>query len=618
MWLYDNIGGQFKLESASLLYHTPSQSLVTQSIKAEATIQDGKVRFHKKLENIHTKQAKILYNDKQLHISLGNSTYVGGDISGSSVVLENLTNDDDILLKLDINAKAKFDKNIKKILTAYGIKLPLIQKDGNLSTQVTLNINLTNFLIDTKGKIDIVDGSFELADMPLFVKSGTVTIDNNIVKIDANGTKLLGEMVSCDIQNMTIDTTLSQIDSDVYIKKFAIKSDKEDMIGLKDFYTSLHIDYDDILDIDLSELSVHIMTNDGETYININELDKFYNDSPLLKDIQILEGSVLVKFIDKKDISFFFNIDSHNSPLMIDTIQLNGRLKGDNIDISSTDGNIKIAINDQETKVHIQNIDIDKQKLKESKDDKPIKKMTISTRYSNIILGDKKALLATDFDVILDGKSVYFLSKFLDTYLYFAKDELGNILYKIENTQDIFVNSLIGIGYFTTGGRVDVIGSNKDQNPNILSGKVAMKQVVFRDFTALSSMLTLINSTIYAVNPVLIFPTIYRLVRGDVVFNGYKVIKGKIDYSYNIQTQQLNLPYINTKGGELDIKGKAKLDFQGRKIDANIRAVVMKDISRLILNIPLLKNILLGDTEDIYIRIYIKGDLDDPKIDFIK
>jgi hypothetical protein len=454
--------------------------------------------------------------------------------------------------------------------------------------------------------------------MPLFILQGSVQIDNNIIKIDTNSTKLLGEMIMCDIHDMTIDTSAYTINSDITLKNFEIKSNQDKMIGLKDTYTSLYINYEKDLSVELPELSIYTVVQDDVAYININELSLFYKHSPLLQDIQILEGSVLVKFVSATDMLFFFNIDRHNSPLMVDTIQLNGKLDADNIDIVSTDNNIKIAIDRKETKVYIQNIDIDKQKLKPSKDNKKSKKTTISAIYSNIILGDNKALLSTDFDVIIDGKKLYFLSKFLDTYVYFAKDETGNILYKVENTQDIFVNSLIGIGYFTTGGRVDVIGSNKNQNLDVLSGEVNMKQVVFRDFTTLSSMLTLINSTIYTVNPILIFPTIYRLVRGDVVFNGYKAIKGKINYSYNLKTQQLNLSRINTKGGELDLKGVAKFDFQNRKIEANIRAVLLKDISRLILNIPLLDKILLGSSEDIYIRTYIKGDLDDPKISFVK
>ncbi len=618
VWLYDNIAGSFKLDNATARYHTASQTLIAKSIKAKATVQDAKVKFHKELESVHTTQAKLTYDDKRLHIALGNSTYMGGDISGSKVALENLTNDDDILLKLDITAKAIFDKNIKNILSVYGIKVPIIQKSGSLDSKIKLNINLSNFDIDTKVQATTLESTFELFGVDMSVKSGQISIQNNIIKIDSNDTTLLDSMVSFDTHGMVLDTNSSQIRSDIYLKNFAIKSEGQNILGIKKKHTSLEIDYEYDLSISLPELSIYALVKNDIAYITIDELSQFYDYSPLLQDIQIQEGSVFVRYTDPKDMSFFFNIDRHNSPLMVDTIQLNGDLKGDNIDIASTDGNIKIAIDDKETKVHIKNIDIDKQKLIQSKEENSVKKTTISATYSNIKFGDKKALLATDFDLIMEGKSLYFLSKFLDTHVYFAKDELGNILYKIENTEDIFVNSLIGIGYFTTGGRVDVIGSNKDQNPDVLSGKVYIKQVVFQDFATLSSMLTLINSTIYAVNPILIFPTIYRVVRGDVVFNGYKAIKGKISYSYNLKTLQLNLPHINIKGGELDLKGNAKFDFQGRKIEANIRAVILKDVSRLILNIPLLKNILLGDTEDIYIRTYIKGDIDDPKIGFVK
>ncbi len=619
VWLYDNIQAKLKINKAKLKYHTKSQTLITDTIQADANVTDAKIKFHDKLNQVNSKNATIKYENEKLKITLNDGTYMGADINGTKVELKNFTGDKPLTLTLNINSNAIFDKNIKNILHTYKIKLPIVQKDGILQSKIMLTINLKDFDIDTKGKIEIKDANFDMFDMKLYVKKGHVNIDNNIININSTNTKLLGNMLKFDINNMTIDTNKSQINSDIFINSLALKDAKNTIIGLKNRQTTLDINYKNGITIDTPNLEIYTAIKDGVSYININNLKQFYDTSALLQDIQILEGSVFVKFINKKNIQFFFNIDKHNSPLMVDKIQLNGELKDDNIDIVSTDDNIKIHLNNKETKINIKDIDINTQKLKPSKNDNTtIKKTTISATYSNIKFGDKKALLATDFDLIIDGKKLYFLSKFLDTFVFFSKDELGNIFFKVENTQDIFINSALGIGYFSTGGRADIIGGNQNQNQDVLSGTATFKDVVFRDFAVLSSTLTLINSTMYLASPILVFPTVYRLIKGDVVFDGYKAIKGRISYSYNLKTQQLSLPQIYTKGGELDLRGEAKFDFQNRKIDAKIKAVVLKDISKLISNIPIFNKIFLGKTEDIYIRTYINGNLDKPKISFIK
>jgi hypothetical protein len=118
------------------------------------------------------------------------------------------------------------------------------------------------------------------------------------------------------------------------------------------------------------------------------------------------------------------------------------------------------------------------------------------------------------------------------------------------------------------------------------------------------------------VNPLLALPTLYRIVKGDIKFNGYNALKGKIRYTYNNKNNYLNLYDIKTTGAEIDFDGDARLDLNTKTIDSKLKVIFMKDIVNIASKIPLV-NMVINKKNKIYSTIKISGDLEDPKSKFI-
>lgn len=130
-------------------------------------------------------------------------------------------------------------------------------------------------------------------------------------------------------------------------------------------------------------------------------------------------------------------------------------------------------------------------------------------------------------------------------------------------------------------------------------------------------MITLIQSSSVIANPLLVLPSLFRIVKGDMTLNGYKVLSGDIKYVYNHKDNFLNLYDIKTKGAEIDFDGEANLDLKNKIINSNIRVIFMKEISFLASKIPLVNKIFLDDSENISTNISIKGDIKNPVSEFV-
>ena len=167
------------------------------------------------------------------------------------------------------------------------------------------------------------------------------------------------------------------------------------------------------------------------------------------------------------------------------------------------------------------------------------------------------------------------------------------------------------------GGLININGNSMKNNSDIIEGNITMKDTNLKDLAILNNIISFIQSSSAMINPLLILPSIYRLVSGDLTLNGYNILDGNIKFTYNKKKQVLNLFDIKTKGAELDFDGKTLFDFKNNKIDSNMKVIFMKDISFVLSKIPLVNKIFLDDSETISTYIRVHGDMDNPVSEFV-
>ena len=100
---------------------------------------------------------------------------------------------------------------------------------------------------------------------------------------------------------------------------------------------------------------------------------------------------------------------------------------------------------------------------------------------------------------------------------------------------------------------------------------------------------------------------------GGFNINGYKVIDGKIDFSYNLDSKILNMDKIFTKGNGIDFEGDAVINFQTSTIDSKLNLIFFKNYSKIVGEIPVFNYLLLGDKERVDTKVEIYGTLYEPK-----
>jgi len=135
------------------------------------------------------------------------------------------------------------------------------------------------------------------------------------------------------------------------------------------------------------------------------------------------------------------------------------------------------------------------------------------------------------------------------------------------------------------------------------TGKIYIKKGSVKDLKVLNNIVAFINT----------IPSILSFQTPGFSAKGYKIKKGFINFLFyqNI----LYFKQINIDGDNLAFKGKGYIDLNKQTIKLKIDSIIKLKLK----NIPLigkgLSYIIFGKDGYIHIKIIIKGNLDNPKIE---
>jgi hypothetical protein len=135
------------------------------------------------------------------------------------------------------------------------------------------------------------------------------------------------------------------------------------------------------------------------------------------------------------------------------------------------------------------------------------------------------------------------------------------------------------------------------------TGKVYINSGIVKELTVLNNIVAFLNT----------IPSLLSLSTPGFTAEGYKIKKGYIDYLYykNI----LYLKNIKITGINLDFIGKGYIDFNKNKINLKITAIMKMKLKKIPIIGKGLSYILFGKDGNIDVKIIVKGDLNNPKVE---
>jgi len=598
-WMYNNIKGDIKLKELYGKFDFENFKLIEKSIHAKAIISNASINFNKKLHFIKTESIDLNFDKNKLGLKLNNPTYNGISLKGSYVNINNLTDANKGEVVVNINANTKLDDNILKILKQYDIDLPLFQKSGKTKANVLLKIPyLENKEMITRGTFILKNSTMLLNSFEFKTTKAKVKLIDSLVQIvDADVTHK--DMINANL-NLDIDTLTSTAKGEVLIKSFLIKSEKDEIVHVKNKKSPILVNFKDDTRISIPTLTTDIKINDY-IYVDITKLESIYDSSTLLKDLSIKAGKISLKIKDENDISFSAFIIGLDFPLeknnkKIDSLDIQGLISKDNININSIDNDIKVKIIKEDLFIDLKDLSVIVNT--KEKNDKEVPSLNVKGENLKLIL-DEKLYELEKVNANISSKDITFTAELKNLNIPLRKNNKDvkklSIIGKVNDdstsirTKDNKLN-LDFIGKDTLNIIVDSYDiyieedkedkkNKKEENPfENFSVKAKKSNIIYNKYKFLAD-----SFTVKFKGETKSFHLVYG--KTDLIYRKNK--KGKVSLSAN----NINDKFLNTIFNKNIIKG-GKLMLLASGDDSSLKGKILFDNNK-IEELAIINNLLL-------------------------
>ncbi len=553
--------------------------------KADVTLKDTIVTINK----AHVKHKDILDANLNLTIDTKNKTATGKTNINSFEIKKD--NDNIISLK-DFDTDINIDFNEKTILNIAKLNTQLLINEDNVEINIPelQKVYLYSDLLknikvkEGKLKINIIDENninFDIdaknLDFP-FKKNAQLIKDLNATGVIKNGS-----------------TFIKTADSDINI---ILKKNKSPLIKLNN------------IDLVLSDNEVNSSTSYPDIDIELKNstiiLDEEHKYDTSWINLNIKDSNIKFK---GEALNLDFPISKNGEK--VTSLEVNGEFKDKQLKLETTDKKISLNYNLENEKINMNVVDYDViyNTNEDSKTDNSIS-YDIKGVDSNIIINKEHIAKANSYNFKFQKDSTEIELKYNLTSFYYKKDIDGNINFDAQNMNDSFLNSLLGKNLIKDGN-VNLTASGKDDK---VIGYANLNETKIIDLAILNNLIILINTSPAIINPFLAIPSVVGMAtNGGFNLNGYRIIEGRVDFSYDFKNKYLNMNHIETKGNGIDFDGNMTIDFQTSNVDAILKLIFFKDYSKLVGYIPVVNYVLLGDEKRVDTEVIISGTLDEPE-----
>lgn len=601
-WIYRYIvAKKYKLEYLKGKIDLNAKNLYNpKSIEALAYAYNAKIEFNPKAKVVKTDKIRVIFKNDSLYFKLLKPKYENKDLDGSYVVIKNLTKSGSYI-DVIIKTKSPIDKEIKDLLLAYDIELPITQEKGFTDAVVKINVIFKTNRVDVEGLFSTKDSILNIAGVPLDIKSAKIKLKNNKLTILNSYVGLKNFVTSKAIGDIYFDKKYADINLSNLNANFIFNN--TNILSIKDYNEKLFIDFKnkEFTKLDLKNLKTDIFIYKNRYEIVLKDLNRLKKYSKLLKELDIKNGNLKIETKDFKKYRVLGKIEKDNKIVadkngkFIKIFNVKGEISPQKISFL-INKKIKLIYKKYPT-IYIDGYDIylTKKYFKNRKTDN-LKKFDVFGKNSNIIIDGHK-VLSQNYSFIYRDEVFEFKNRYKKGIVT-LKGKTSHFNIKAQNLNDEFVKSFFNL-YGIIGGKYHLYA---DGNMDKLKGKVKIYNSTLKDLALINNIMAFLNT----------IPALVTFSDPGYSTKGFKVKKGEI--LFRLEDSLLYIDDLKLKGKSLNIDGLGYINLKENTINMRLTLQTWKKVTDIIKKIPVAGYILLGEEGKISTVLKIEGDLIKPKI----
>ncbi|BCX79536.1 hypothetical protein LBC_09980 [Campylobacter sp. 19-13652] len=597
-WIDGNIKAKhYSLESLSARANLKSKNLYLNEIKARLKADNLSVKFNNSLPPATAKSVDIELKGGKLDFSLHEPKYQSHELSSSSLFIHDIFNNKAGLV-LNIRTNAPFKDDIKSILKAYDINVPLFQNSGNLSTNLTIKMAFEPFNVVAFGEFEATKSELNIGKMSLTVKKARVSLNkNSTLLINAKGASL--GFLEADIK---ADVDLRQDRANLNAQNLNLNI--ADIIILKDKQVSAALRFSDgLTKLEVPQYGVKLDTGKGlKIELNSKNVLEYFS----LKDTLGIHDfkSIHVASDNLSSYEIRVNEAGFKLPLLLngaayDTASFDISLKNDKVNAKTSDGKLRLEYANNTANIWLNGLDVDaKELLNDKEKSNPSDKVMLKIIGKDSNLVTKNGTLEfSSYEIIKNGASINLnASPKYSGSIRLNKNATSWHL-AASNLTAASVNSL-GLKDSFDDGSFDLVasGSNEDH----FKGELNAKNTYLKDYVFYQKLLSFIDT----------IPSLLSLKTPDFNEKGFKVNSGKV--RFNKDGDELKFDAIYLSGTSSDLLGNGSINLKTDALNFTLELRFLKAVSNTIGQIPLLGHIILGKDRSLSTVIKVSGTTSEP------
>lgn len=249
-WVYDAIEmSSLSIESFKGWLEYKDIDKAHLNLHAKATANDLKYTYDQKLAPVSSAQTELEFKDGVLYIRPKEAYSYGFYLDRSWLKIDFAKDEETLTLHLLFNAQA--NRDIVYLLERYNIKLPILQKTGEVETDLTLGIKLRTLNVEAKGSFHAKESQINYLGLDIDVPRADVYLKNSYVTIENMYAKYK-DIAAADVC-MELDAKKSEGKLTLKFDKIAHKESSLSLLNKKELIAVYNISpKEDYISIDKS------------------------------------------------------------------------------------------------------------------------------------------------------------------------------------------------------------------------------------------------------------------------------------------------------------------------------------------------------------------------------
>ena len=570
------------------------------NLRAEARLREVTIKFHDRLKPIKSPSALVRFHDNRLDFDLKDPHYRKKPMAGSQVALLHLTGKKHLQLLLKLKFYTPYDKQIKEILDAYHVSIPLMQKKGKVRATLALDVDLKTKKVKVEGRALVSKGVMVIGGTSLQTSGGEVTFTSDRVALWDLG---LYDDWYKGVVNGTIHLNTKKATFNVNLKQLKLGDKKGVQLYLKNRKKlSVTMDYSKRLRFEIPHYKLRIEEQKkGGLRIISSDI------KPLLPAIKglpfaVKKGKITLNTHNYKRYDFEGELVWEGSYFYSDkgfltAIPFKGNYDADTVRINAL--NKRVTYDSKRARVGLKNINIDAKKMLNTKGTKTgpkIKKLNVHGTEGRIRY-DEYILLTDNFDLSIRGKNSTFTA-IKDGDKVRVERNGESLVVHANQIKDKMLKSLLHFKGLK-GGRysLEMFGRIDGE----MRGVIDIKGGAIESIKAYNDLIALFNT----------IPALMTLSDPGFSKKGFVIRDGKIEFRILPDRVMFDTIYLNGKSATIAGKGSVALGSGKLNIDLAVRTA--REVGKVLGSLPLVGYILFGKDKSITTGVKITGTLDNPK-----